>query len=269
MRGRPFNPNNLTNAASCALLLLTFFLCLFANCSETLAFTADRDAPDTSAYARANNAKRFAEQEGTRRLGLMADYAKGQIPHLAPGLPSFIRNPGGWVSRGLGGSSPMDMFDEDTGSFLQPVQSAFTEPSVNAPQAMWISPSYHHRGFLPMNDAMIMGVHMRQSFSDLFAGHGVQLDLHPFYGQSWHSTDYYWGTEIAFDLHNKDAAHPWGKIALRFTNGDTDLTDRGHGFDMHGQLNFDEHLSLNTGIRENGRSEAGNYVMMRWKLVGD
>jgi len=96
------------------------------------------------------------------------------------------------------------------------------------------------------------------------------LDVHPYYGQNWHSEANYWGTEVSMHLTSDNDSKPWGKIALRFSQGDTNLMDRGQGFDMHSEMNFDDHLSLNAGVRENGRSDAGNYAMLRWKMsLGD
>lgn len=271
MRAQNINSNILTQAWFCSALFLTFILFVFADCSKALAFNENGDShPDTSAYGRTTyNANSLVDQDRAHRINLMVDYAKQQVPHLTPGLPAFLRDPRGWITSGLGSSGLNgDNAPDGISSFLQPVQSALHEPSVDAPQALWITPAYHHKGFLPVNDAMIMGFHVRHSLENDFAGHNLQFDVHPFYGQNWRSTDNYWGTEVAFNLRAKDAVQPWGKIALRFTNGDTELMDHGHGFDMHSQLNFDEHLSLNAGIRENGNSAAGNYVMMRWKLLG-
>lgn len=270
----PFSTKQiLINACIGKAIFLTLMLLMFADCSKALAFNDKGDSnPDTSAYGRPTyNSNSLADQDRAQRISLMVDYAKQQVPHLTTGLPAFLRDPRGWISNGFGSSShgfSNDDTSDGLSSFLQPVQNAFHAPSVDAPEALWITPTYHHKGFLPVNDAMIMGFHMRHSLSDSVLGNTLQYDMHPFYGQNWRSTDNYWGTEVAFNLRTKTSPMPWGKIALRFSSGDTDLMDHGHGFDMHSELNFDKHLSLNAGIRENGNSAAGNYVMLRWKILG-
>jgi hypothetical protein len=255
-------------------IFLTLMALMFFDCSEVRAFNDNDDkTPDTSAYGRqVYNSNSLVDQDRGQKINLMVDYAKKQLPNLMPGMPSFLRNPHGWVANSFGHSShniDNDDYADGFSSFLQPIQNALHEPSVDAPQAMWVTPAYHHKGFLPVNDAMIMGFHLREGVANNIVGNNLQFDVHPFYGQNWRSTDNYWGTELAFNLSSGEANKPWGKIALRFTDGNTDLMDHGHGFDMHSQLNFNDHLSLNAGIREDGNSSAGDYVMMRWKILGD
>jgi hypothetical protein len=268
----------LTNAWFCRALFLTLILIAFVNCSESLAFDYnDSDYPDPNAYARPTSTA-FDNQERNQRLHLMLNYAKTQVPAIAPGLPDFVRNPSGWFGHGIG----MNLGDaknsaDVSSSIIEPMQGMPASPSADAPEAMWLAPNYYHQGFLPFKDALIADAHLRHNLSENLLSNRMQLDWHPFYGQNWHSLDNYWGSEIALGLgagpalqpSSQPSSQPWGKIALRYTSGDTNLTERGHGFDMHSELNFSECLSLNAGIRENGNSSSGNYVMLRWKLIGD
>jgi hypothetical protein len=136
-------------------------------------------------------------------------------------------------------------------------------PTPGEGQAFWLTPGYHHKGFLPTHDAMMMSFNLRQHMFD----DRVQVDMRPFYGQNWVSTNGYGGAEIGFNLSRTGAAQPWGRIAVRYVEGDQDLMDQGHGIDMHAELFFDDHLSLHAGVRENEESQLGNYAMLRWKLA--
>lgn len=266
MYAASFNRHILTNAYSCNTLLLTIFICVLAHCSNAKAFEYYQDQwPDVSSSSRPSLTP-LADQDRSNRIRLMRDYAKTLIPTIAPGLPSYISNPGSWAYNGLGIVRQDESID-GVSSFLQPVQSSFQQPSVDAPEALWLSPGYHHRGFLPIHDAMLMGIHLRHTPGVSLDGNSLQFDVHPFVGQSWRSLDDYWGTEVGFSLRHASSPQPWGKIAISFTQGDNQLMDHGHGFDMHTEFNFNEHLSLNAGVRENYNSDAGNYVMVRWKLV--
>jgi hypothetical protein len=95
----------------------------------------------------------------------------------------------------------------------------------------------------------------------------MQFDFHPFYGQNWVSLNGYGGAELGIGLTHGGEAQPWGRIALRYTDGASYLMDRSSGFDMNAELRFDTHLSLISGVRGDGTSDLGNYAIMRWKLM--
>lgn len=133
--------------------------------------------------------------------------------------------------------------------------------------SMRASTAYHHRrGVLPTHDAAVLGAHMKQHFLD----HYMQLDLHPYFGQNWFSQKNYYGADFTIDLiepENKSKdSRPWGKFVISYTNGDDDLLDHGRGIDMHGELRFDEHTTLNTGMRQSDTSGASDYVLLQWKM---
>ena len=176
----------------------------------------------------------FAESDRNRQLSLLGDYIRKQSPGWMPGAPSIVRNPSQWLQNRL---NPSDADDTSGPPLIQPLSSLAPSPGLEDAEGMWFSPDYHHRGFLPINDAMIMGVNLRQrSFQNL-----LQFDVHPFMGQNWHSSDNYWGSEFAVSLHDGNP-QPWGKVVLRYNNGDNELMDQNRGFDMHGELNFDDRL---------------------------
>lgn len=168
----------------------------------------------------------LVSQENNRR----GDQALGALQKQVLGVL-----PGDWVKERLG-------LDFDRGD-----------------DSLRLAPDYHHKGF--MNDAVVMGVSARQNVWEDKA----QVEVRPFWGQNWHSSDNYWGAEVALNLGQQKFS--WGRIAVRYTQGDESLIDRGQGFDMHGEMNFTDHLSLHTGVRENGNSDLGNYVLVKWKLT--
>ncbi|MBV8061600.1 MAG: hypothetical protein JO253_08780, partial [Alphaproteobacteria bacterium] len=46
---------------------------------------------------------------------------------------------------------------------------------------------------------------------------------------------------------------------------ESELTDHGKGFDLHGEVRFTENLALHSGVRDNGDASA-NYVLLRWSM---
>jgi hypothetical protein len=210
------------------------------------------------------------EMNKGHRLGLLLNYVRHEAPGWAPGLREDLRAPLDWM---MSGTRPFrDAFDEDgspetgngfLGSVFGPLSGLMQPPSSEAGQAMWLSPGYHHMGFLPFHDAMMMGVNLRQHLFD----NRVHLDLHPFYGQNWVSLNGYGGAEMGIGLAHGDTGQVWGRIALRYTDGASNLMDNGRGFDMSAQLRLSDHLNLTAGVNSDQNTDLGNYVLLRWKLV--
>ncbi|MFY9287143.1 MAG: hypothetical protein WAO98_01450 [Alphaproteobacteria bacterium] len=201
----------------------------------------------------------FVEQEKKQKLGVVLDYFRKESPNWAPGLPRAIRDPGSWLKHGLG----MEGGADDTITSLFRPLSSLTEPAdPTRAQAAWLTPDYNHKGFLPVNDAVILGINLRQKIMD----DRLQFDVHPYIGQNWHSADNYWGTELSLSLKSEDTGKAWGRISIRFTDGDEALMEHGSGFNMRSELKFDDHLSLNAGVRQNEDSQLGDYVILRWKV---
>ena len=219
--------------------------------------------PDNSALGNADR---------NYRLGLLLHYIRHEGPTLIPGLPDALHEPADFIIHqlksaedglGLGGD------DMETGgvvsSFFAPMFSLIRPPEENDVESFWLTPSYRHmHGMMPFDDAVIFGFNYRNTglFDDR-----VRFKIHPYYAQNWHSTESYWGTEVALGF-GPSAGRSWGTIVMRYDNGSSDLMGHGRGFDMHADFAFDEHLSLTAGEQQNEEGDLGNYVLLRWRLVG-
>jgi hypothetical protein len=204
-------------------------------------------------------------------MGLLINYIRAQVPIWLPGLPvSSIATPNSLMLSGLrsirsqlGADDSGDQNEPTIAATLTPPESMLQMPSLTEPEALWLTPDYHHKGFLPFNDAMIMGVSLRRS---LLEGH-VQMDFHPYYGQNWISTRGYYGQEIALNVSEKMGPIQGGKIAINYIVDDSNLSDHGHGINLHGDLKFSDTVGLQAGVRENDNAQLGNYVMVKWTLL--
>ncbi len=251
-----------TEEILCGVVLLTFIL-LFIPCP---ALSEDRtqmspmpildQRPDNSTIA---NADRDAQ------LRQLRDYIKKQGPALIPGLPGFLRTPADFAMDQLRGAKDMlDMDEVDAEGILSPMLSILHAPDENdnpSNEAVWVQPGYNHaRGVLPFDDSLSLGVNYRNNF----VNDRVKLSVHPYYAQSWHSSDSYWGIETAIGI-GPNGKTSWGAITMRYNDGDDNLITNGpRGFDMHADLNFNEHLNLSAGAQQTD-SEQSNYMLLRWK----
>ena len=262
---------------------------LLAVFSFTLLLTASLSSP--SAYALENGANpsepgllndtsynaSATKDERQKRISLVMDYLRNEapamIPAVAPALPNAVRAPARWAMQGW--SAVRNEFDwgmdgphgnKLIAALVEPISNLMRAPSPEQDQAIWLTPGYHHKGFLPMHDSLTLGFNTRHRA----AGGTLQFDTHPFVGQNWHGAESYWGIETSLALARPATSpngKPWGKISLRYINGDTALMDHSRGFDMHTELRFDDHVSLHAGVREDIGSGVGNYVMLRWQLA--
>ena len=218
---------------------------------------------------------KIQKDETNRRLSIVTNYLRQQAPAMMPALPEAIRAPARWamdswssIHSTFSGLDTSGLADGGTAiaQFLAPVSNIMRPPSDSTDSAIWVTPGYHHKGFIPTHDAMVLGFNTRNRVMN----GTVQLDTHPFVGQNWHSSESYWGVESTLALAQpttKPNGKPWGKISLRYLNGDRALMDHDRGFDMHTELRFDDHISLHAGVREDIGSGVGNYVMLRWQLT--
>jgi hypothetical protein len=190
-----------------------------------------------------------------------------------PSLSGILHNSNGWAAYGV--KTLEDQFDFDsepdhgnaasTVLSTHPVSSMMQPPSVGDARSYWLSYGYHHKsGVLPFHDAMVVGFNSQHSVTD-----GLQMELHPYYAQHCVGLNGYYGTEASLALGSEDKSQPWGKISLGYVNGDSSLSDHGNGYDLHSEVNFNEHLSLHAGVRQDEETDLGNYMMLRWKLVED
>jgi len=162
---------------------------------------------------------------------------------------------GNWHSMSLSNEgSTDDTSSNDTMSTSQPSDSSVP---VN------VSSNYHHKGFLPTHDAMMMGVGAGQNILD----NKLQFTARPYIGQSWDSLRHYWGTEVAMTVAQHSDGLPWGKIAVGYVGGDEALTDHGRGMDLHGDVDLTHGFTFTSGMRQNSISGDANYVLVKWKLT--
>lgn len=198
----------------------------------------------------------------THRTAMLWQYVRQQAPVWAPGLNDTLHKPLGWLQ-----SAERNVFDDgasdSNASAFQPISMLMQAPPENAGQAMWLTPGYHHKGFLPFHDAMMTGMDMRQRVFD----NRLQFDLKPYYGQNWTSLNGYGGAALGIGLTHPGEAQPWGRVSMGYIEGASELMDNGRGYDMHAELRFDDSWSFHAGVRNENTSDLGNYAIMRWKLM--
>ena len=189
------------------------------------------------------------------------NYIRTQIFQGVSILPSEAQGAISWFS---GNAHPVSIMDDDEASDQRSDNGGKMGDSANknslAPDGL--SSSYHHKGFLPTHDAMVLGIGAGQNlFNDK-----LSLSARPFYGQSWHSLHSYWGSEVAMNIANKPDGMPWGKLALGYVQGNDAMTDHGQGIEMHGDVDLTSGFKLTSGIRQNSADGNSNYLMVRWKM---
>ncbi len=198
-----------------------------------------------------------------QRLGLLLDYVRKEVPGWAPGIRDAIRGPLNWTKNNwMDAQDSLGLVDAEPDS-KGLYHGLMQAPSAEMAEGFWVMPDYHHKGFLPFNDAMQMNFNLRHSFFD----RRLQVEGGPFYAQNWMSLNGYEGAEIALNLRDPVTHESKGRFSIRYTEGDQDLMDHGQGIDLHAEYHFNEQLSLHGGIRENEETQLGNYVMLRWKLT--
>lgn len=229
--------------------------------------TAPLITPTSSAQSQQDTP--LNDDEKHYRIQQMLHYVRSEVPQLLPGLPGYIRDPAGWALNGVRDVRDELGLEHDAGggtsmiaSITDPVAAMIGAPDPAQREAMWLTPDYHHMGFLPTHDAMVFGIGMRHTMLD----DRVQVQIRPFFGQNWHGPENYGGSELSVNLSTRDGK-PWGKIAVRYTEGDPDMLDHGHGTDLHAELRFNDHLALHAGVRQGDDASLGNYVLLRWRLT--
>lgn len=256
-----------------ALHFLTFAILFLIPLHNLYASSDNMDADTTLLFfGQPGDETPLANEERHQKYKQILDYIRKEAPGWVPGLKSVVSSPVTWVESQLGleGYHLSNTVGSDSHmtAFLPPVSLQSDPSSETDGQTLLLPPQYHHKGFLPTHDALMIGVSSHNAAMD----NAVQFGIHPFCGQNWMGQTGYWGTEIEMGFGG-DPGHPadrpWGKIALRYTNGDHMLMDNNRGYDVHSEINLAENVSLNSGIRQNDSSIFGNYVLLRWKLLGD
>jgi len=204
----------------------------------------------------------LVNSERDYRIGLMLDYLRHQAPAMVPGLPDTLRGPVHYMIGQLKSAEEKLGVTSGIEGDVSPTFSLITPGEGGDPEAMWLSPDYHHmHGMSPFDDALMLGFNYRNAFST----NRVRLDVHPYYAQSWHCMDGYWGIETTLDI-GSPMKGTMGKLVIRYDNGNTDLMDQAHGLDMHADFSFDDRLSLSAGMQKHADSDLGNYLLLRWKM---
>ena len=244
MKGRAFHYGFLTHAEKWQGFLLTI-VTLFV----LLARTSHADILPPVATAQ--------EELDKQRISQVTDYVRTQALHGVSLLPSNVRSTLGWFS-GSWRAVHMAAADDDTSA-----------PAVDNADAhdseMNLVSNYHHKGFLPTHDAMMMGA----SFGQNLVSNKLDLAERPFIGQSWDSLRNYWGAEMTLDVAKKADGLPWGKISLGYIGGNDALVDHGTGVDLHGDIDLTEGWKFTTGVRQDSSTGDSNYMMFRWKINFD
>lgn len=273
------------------LILLTFLTFLALPASITKADNGGQ-APSVGQTAQALADRLAIEQEARRRAGLLLDYLRlhqnDLLPGMSPlaGFAAAISQPTqmlGHYAREAGDYLEMDSWGAALGldgamPDLSALRGLADQPTARDLSGAWVTPDYHHKGFLPTHDVVKLGFTAREHFADDF----VRVETHPFVGENWvHGGGIYGATltmsfgktpvipknkiqAVAALNDNRDTGG-WGRISMGFVGGQSDLTDHGKGFDLHGEVRFTENLALHSGVRDNGDATA-NYIMLRWRV---
>lgn len=262
--------------------LFTFIFIISPAYGQMYALESGTNPLNASALTSSNVKNPIYEEEKQKRVSLILDYLRSEAPHFIPTLPDAMRIPTRWAMDGL--TSLRDEFGsihegfglrgadfgagEAVNEVVRPIASLMHSPDESAAQAIWVSAGYHHKGFLPTHDALIINFNTRHRS----IGSNLEFSTKPFIGQNWHSAENYWGIETTLNIgqHAKKGTtndHMHGKIVMRYTNGSSELMNNDRGLDMHAEFDFTNHLSLQAGIRSGSSSDNNNYVMMRWKLA--
>jgi hypothetical protein len=207
--------------------------------------------------------------EQHKRLGLVMDYVRHEATHWLPGIPRALTSTGKWVAGNLSSLAAEFDFqgvgDAENGimtSVVTPVMSMIEAPTIDQNDAMWVTPNYHHKGFLPTKDAIIMGVNMRRGLMQ----NRMRFEVKPFYGQNPISTRGYWGSAVSININEPIGIFQSGNVTISYIGGDSRLSDHGRGIDLHSDLKFNDHLGLEAGMRQDNNEKTGDYVMVRWAM---
>jgi hypothetical protein len=254
----------LTDRSNRAVIFLTLLLPLILVPFSKVFADDNFDPATTQGWPDTGN---LAHQETKQLL----DNIQQNAGQWAPGLPSILRDPSGWAQGKIGAVEDALGLGDAVGTAENSslVSSLMRYSTPAAENGAWFEPDYHHKGFLPIHDALVMGLGARQNLFD----DRVRFEMQPYYGQNWLRPEGYVGSEFSVSLARGTAGdtmqNSYGKIAIGFINGDSQVLDSGHGFDMHGELNLLDNLAFHAGVRENEDTASGSYALLRWKLSID
>ena len=212
-----------------------------------------------STFSHADSPPAMNAAETKLRISEVTSYLRKEGLQSVASLPSSIRETLSWFSR----KHALDFTSSDEESTPATQNEALTDTlSFESALPMHLESSFHHKGFMPTHDSVVMGTSLHSSILD----NNLQFTTHPFYGQSWQSLQHYWGSDVTMDIAERPDGLPYGKITMNYTSGTSSLTDHGRGIDLHGDVNLTHGWNFTSGIRQNDVSGNANYVSLRWKL---
>jgi hypothetical protein len=208
-------------------------------------------------------AENYSEAEKIR-ISEVENYVRKESLQGVSLLPGEMRTAVGWFSGHWHAMPLLGGVDEET---LPPEAQNLTGETMPPEEQIPVNlaGNFHHKGFLPIHDAMVMGVGFGRSAFD----NKLQFTAHPFYGQNWRSLQGYWGAEGTIDIAQRADGLPWGKISLGYIDGNESLTDHGRGIDLHGDVDLTNGWKFTSGMRQNSADGSSNYVLLKWKLDFD
>ena len=250
MKAQRFIGGYLINAETKQAIFLTFalFLMLVSRLSHADSLPAVEAA-------------QLADEKA--HLGEVTSYIRQQSLQGMSLLPSEARTVAGWFS-GSWHAMQMSGDDNDNDAAPPPVKNKALgqQASFDDGQGANMIANFHHKGFLPTHDALMIGGALKQTILD----DKLQLTTRPFVGQSWDSLRSYWGTEVSLNIAQHDDGLPWGQITAGYIGGEESLTDHGRGIDLHGDVDLTNGWQFTSGMRQSSVTGDANYLMIKWKL---
>jgi len=212
-----------------------------------------------SHFSHADSPYLIDSEENKRRISEVENYIRQQAKGSVGLLPGEVRTAIGWAS-GSWHAVALSDSEEASGPIEPLTSSAVSETGGDVP--FHLASNFHHKGFLPTHDAMMMGFDVGKNVFD----NKMQLTVRPFYGQGWRSLQGYWGSEVTMNILERDDGMPHGKISMGYVDGNESMTDNGRGIELHGDVDLTNRWTFTSGIKQDNVSGDTNYVMVKWKL---
>jgi hypothetical protein len=248
MVGGRFDYVTLTNARLRQAALLTLLLPLIFTSHHSHADPLPQIAQD-ALKARVSEVTTYVRKEALQGIHILPDEARE--------LTGWFN--GSWKPVNVSGDDEPPAADGSTPTTVPLTQTQTT----SSPKTFGFSTNFHHKGFLPTHDTMMMGVDVNQAVLP----NKLNFTARPFWGQSWNSIRAYYGAEASLDIAKKiDDELPSGKIVIGYIGGEDALTDHGSGIEMHGDVDLTEGWKFTSGIRQNSSDGNSNYMMVKYKL---
>lgn len=256
----------------CYLFVLVVFIAISGSVHAQTRINDNTSQP----FVGINRQSQLAEDK--RRLKLSLKSLRDTVPKVLPHAPLMLRNPQAWLlsmAPSMDGVLPSGASIPSTGfteEIVRPLLKIVSPPPQTSPHALWVAPDYHHEGFFPNHDAIIMGFRSRHTLADT----RMHIETHPFVGQNWLRDESLYGVEIALRfmetpraLKDSPSSPPSAKghLVIRYSQGDKDLTKDNHGFSVVGDYQFTPNLNLHAQIRQDTSGNRDDRVMLMWTII--